>query len=69
MLTEDRFKEGYKEISNALDSLQKAKELFADEGGIMSDLYPIHSVIKDVTIYKSHIEEFFTDFFLKNTKN
>lgn len=68
MLTEDKFKEGYKELSNALTSLQKVRELFADNGGMFDKLYPIHKIIKDVMIYKSNTEEFFVDFFLKNAK-
>lgn len=69
MLTEDKFKKGYKEVKIALKSLQKARELFADKGGMYGDLYHIHKIIEDVIGYKLNAEKFFVDFFLKNTNN
>ena len=69
MLTEDKFREGYKELKVALESLQKARELFADKGGMYGDLYSIHKIIEDVIKYKSDTEKFFVDFFLKNVNN
>ena len=69
MLTEDRFKEGYKELKIALESLQKARELFADKGGMFDGLYSIHKIIEDVIKYKSDTERFFIHFFLENTNN
>lgn len=69
MMTEDRFREGYKELKIALESLQKARKLFADNGGMCADLYSIHKIIENVIKYKSDTEKFFVDFFLKNTNN
>ena len=69
MLTEDKFKEGYKQVEVALKSLQKARELFADKGGMFGELAHIHKTIEDVIGYRQNIEKFFVDFFLKNTNN